>query len=82
MRQNLKSQIRHQPMNELSKILSRFGFNVSFRPINKIKFSSLKDPIPIENQNGIYFISCSSCNLGHIGQRRRRLKVRLVEHRR
>ena len=26
-----------------------FGFKVSFRPVNKIKFSSPKDPIPIEN---------------------------------
>ena len=48
----------------------------------KIRFSSPKDPIPIENQNGIYFIPLSSCNLGYIGQTRRRLKARLDEHRR
>ena len=51
---------------KITKILSRFGFKVSFRPVNKIKFSSPKDPIPIENQSGIYFIPCSSCNLGYI----------------
>ena len=67
---------------KISKILSRFGYKVSFRPVNKIKFSSPKDPIPIENRSGIYFIPCSSCNLGCIGQTRRRLKSRLDEHRR
>ena len=64
---------------KISKILSRFGFKVSFKPINNIKFSSPKDPIPNENRSGICFIRCS-CNLGYIGQTRRRLKARLDEH--
>ena len=55
---------------KISIILSCFGFKVCFRPVNKIKFSSPKDPIPIENRSGIYFISCSSCNLGYIDQTR------------
>ena len=66
---------------KISKILSRFGFKVSFTPVNKIKFSSLKDSVPTENRFGIYFIPCSSCNLGYIGQTRRRLKYRVNEHR-
>ena len=45
---------------KISKILSCFGFKVSLRPVNKIKFFSPKDPIPIENLSGIYFIPCSS----------------------
>ena len=49
--------------------------------IFKIKFSSSKDPILIENQNGIYFIPCFPCNLGYIGQTRRQLKARFDEHR-
>ena len=53
-----------------------------FHTANQINFFSPKDPIPIENRNGIYFIPCSSCNLGYIGQTRRRLKARLDEHRR
>ena len=59
------------PSFKISKILPRFSFKVSFRPINKIKFSSPKNPIPIENWSSIYFIPCSSCNLGYIGQTRR-----------
>ena len=44
-----------------------------------MKFSSPKDPIPIENRSVINFISCSSPNLGYVG---RRLKARLDDHRR
>ena len=36
----------------------------------------------IENRTNIYFIPCSSCNLGYIGRTRWRLKARLDEHRR
>ena len=67
---------------KISKILSRFGFKVSFRPVNKINFFSPKDPIPIENRSGIYFISCAPCNFGCIGLTRRLLKARLNKHRR
>ena len=35
----------------------------------------------IENRSGIYFIPCSSCNLGYVGQTRRWLKSRLDEPR-
>ena len=31
---------------KIFKIFSRFGFKVSFKPVNKIKLSSPKDPIP------------------------------------
>ena len=48
---------------EISKILSHFGFKVSFKPV-KIKFSSPKDPIPVENQSDTYFAPHCSCNLG------------------
>ena len=40
---------------KISEILSCFGVKVSFRPANKFKFSSLKDPILIENRSGNYF---------------------------
>ena len=48
---------------KISKILSCFCFKISFRHPKKIIFSSPKDPIPIENWSGIYFIPCSFCNL-------------------
>ena len=59
-----------------------FRFQSFFRPVNRIKFFSTKDPIPTENRSGIYFIPCSSGNFGSIGQARRRLKARSDEHRR
>ena len=60
---------------KISKILSRFVFIVSFRPINKIKFSSPKNLILIDICSGIYFIPCCPCNLGYIGQTRRQLNA-------
>ena len=65
---------------KISKILSRFGLKVSFKPANKTEFSSPKVPVPTENRSGIYFIPCLSCNLGYIDQTRRQLKDRLNEH--
>ena len=58
---------------KISKIVSRVVFKVSFKPVNRIKFSSLKDSIITENWSGISFILCP-CNLGYIGQTRNRLK--------
>ena len=39
---------------KISKTISRFRFKVSFRPVNKIKFSSPKELIPIENRSGVH----------------------------
>ena len=41
---------------KIFKFLSQFGFKVSFKPVNKIKLSSLKDPIPTENWSDTYLI--------------------------
>ena len=67
---------------KISKILSRFSLKVSFTPVKEINFSSPKDFSPIENQSGINFVPCSSCNLIYIDQTRRRLKARYEKHRR
>ena len=66
--------------SKISKILSRFGFKVSFKPFSKIQFSSAKDPIPTENQCGNYFISCPSSKLGYSNRKRRWLKARRDGH--
>lgn len=38
------------------KFFQFFFLKVIFKPINKIKFSSLKDPIPMENGNSVSVI--------------------------
>ena len=58
-----------------------FVFKITFKLVNKMEFSFLKDPITIENRNGINFIPYSSCNLGYIDKTRRLLKAKLDEHR-
>ena len=60
----------------ISKIFLQFHLKVSFKPVNKVKFSLPKDPIPTKNECGLYFIPCS-CNL-HCTGCRRWIKVRVV----
>lgn len=42
---------------------------------------NLKDKVPPEEQSGIYQIPCKDCPAVNIGQTRRKMKVRLKEHR-
>lgn len=46
--------------------------------MDKIKFCSLKDPVTIENQRGIYLIPCF-CSSDYIDQTNIALKFRLNE---
>ena len=52
--------------------------SVSFKPVNKIEFSSFKQAIPIKYQSAteIYIILCSFCNFGNSGRTREGLKYR------
>ena len=71
-------------LHSLSKSLKSFHVLVSkslLDMVTKIKFSSPKDPLAIENQSRIHFIPCSCCNLGYNGQTRRQLNTKLDEHR-
>ncbi|XP_054709828.1 uncharacterized protein LOC129219457 [Uloborus diversus] len=65
--------------HQVAKILKKFGFDTAFSPVNKIKFTNLKDPIDCHSNWGIYSISCK-CGLGYVGQTKRALKHRLKEH--
>ena len=68
-----------QISNQISNILKKFKFHTIFYPTNKIRFSFIKDPIGIDNNWGIYEISCQR-NLKYIGQTKRALKYRINEH--
>lgn len=63
------------------KILKEYDFEITFKPVNKLNFSNLKDPINPFSEWGIYKIPCE-CGLSYIGQTKRTLKVRLAEHER
>ncbi|XP_042900825.2 uncharacterized protein [Parasteatoda tepidariorum] len=64
---------------QVANILKKFDFNIIFSPINKIKFSNLKQPIDSQSSWGIYQINCQ-CGLSYIGQTKRALKCRVKEH--
>ena len=66
--------------SKICKIFSQFGFKVSFKLVNKIKFSFLEDSILNENQCTIYFIPYTFSNLGYAGQTSRQLKTKVDEH--
>ena len=65
--------------HQISNILRKFKIHSIFAPVNKLKFTCLKDPVPTLNNWGIYEISCQ-CGLSYIGQTKRALKFRLKEH--
>ena len=65
--------------HQVSNILRRFKFSVTFQPVNKLRFSVLKDPIPNTCHWGIYQIKCR-CGSFYIGQTKRSLGIRVKEH--
>ena len=65
--------------HQIANILKTFNLKCIFSPVNKLKFSNLKDPIDSLNNWGIYNISCQ-CGLSYIGQTKRALRIRLKEH--
>lgn len=67
------------------KIFKKYGCELV--PINKCNLRSrfhgdLKDPIKDDDCGGIYELTCLDCEKSYIGQTRRNIKVRGVEHRR
>ena len=66
---------------KISRILSRFGFRIVFKPVNKVCFPLPKDPIPSFDRWGVYRIPCE-CGLAYVSQTKRALKLRVGEHKR
>ena len=60
---------------KISRILSRFGFRIVFKPVNKVCFPLPKDPIPSLDRVGFYRIPCE-CAHPYIGQTKKALKLK------
>ncbi|XP_055633989.1 uncharacterized protein LOC129774296 [Toxorhynchites rutilus septentrionalis] len=69
--------------NAIQGVLKQHGFQTAYKSAHTLKdlLCSLKDKIPPDEKSGIYEIPCKSCPAVYIGQTRRKLKVRLREHR-
>ncbi|XP_062541740.1 uncharacterized protein LOC134209742 [Armigeres subalbatus] len=68
--------------NPIKTALRRQRLQVVHKSENTLRdlLCNLKDRVPSEEQSGVYRISCDDCSAVYIGQTRRKIKVRLREH--
>ncbi|XP_055527541.1 uncharacterized protein LOC129720131 [Wyeomyia smithii] len=68
--------------NPIKAILKRQGLQVVHKSDNTLRdlLCNLKDKVPPDENSGIYRIPCQNCPSVYIGQTRRKVKVRLKEH--
>lgn len=68
--------------NKISKIFQNAGFQPTVSTKNTLKnlLGNTKDPVPPEDQSGIYQIKCSTCPSHYIGQTKRKIGTRFKEH--
>lgn len=68
--------------NPIKTTLRRQGLHVVHKSENTLGdlLRNLKDKVPKEEQSGIYQIPCDDCPAVYIGQTRRKVKVRIKEH--
>lgn len=69
--------------NPIKTSLQRQGIQVVHKSDNTLRdlLCNLKDKVPPDDQSGIYQIPCQDCSAVYIGQTRRKIKIRLREHR-
>ncbi|XP_062708184.1 uncharacterized protein LOC134288193 [Aedes albopictus] len=68
--------------NPIKTTLHRQGLHVVHKSENTLRdlLCNLKDKVPPDEQFGIYQIPCKDCPVVYIGQTRRKVKVRIREH--
>lgn len=68
--------------NPIKNTLKRQGLHIVHKSDNTLRdlLCNLKDKVPPDEQSGIYQIPCQDCPAVYIGQTRRKVKVRLKEH--
>ena len=68
--------------NPLRNSLRRQDLHIVHRSENTLRdlLCNLKDKVPPEEQSGVYRIPCQDCPSVYFGQTRRKVKVRLKEH--
>ena len=68
-------------IDKIAKILKKRNIHVAFSPLNTIRgfVDSVKDPLGLGQQKGVYSIPCS-CSMNYIGETGRSMQVRIKEH--
>lgn len=68
--------------NPIKTTLQRQGLQVVHKSDNTLRdlLCNLKDKVPPDEQSGVYQIPCGDCSAVYVGQTRRKIKVRLKEH--
>ncbi|XP_055623481.1 uncharacterized protein LOC129766908 [Toxorhynchites rutilus septentrionalis] len=69
--------------NPIKKTLKKQALHIVYKSENTLRdlLCNLKDKISPDEQSGIYEIPCRDCPAVYIGQTRRKVKVRIREHR-
>lgn len=70
--------------NDIKEVCKKYNLNLIYKICNKFPFSQpKKDHLsPHQQFNVVYQIKCLGCNSYYIGQTKRKLKIRLMEHQR
>ncbi|XP_055543038.1 uncharacterized protein LOC129728613 [Wyeomyia smithii] len=68
--------------NRIKNTLRRLNFQIVHKSENTLRdlLCNLKDKVPPDEHSGIYRILCQNCPSVYIGQTRRKVKVRIKEH--
>ncbi|XP_055542782.1 uncharacterized protein LOC129728370 [Wyeomyia smithii] len=68
--------------NPVQSVLQKHDFYAVYKSENTLKdlLCNSKDKVPPDEKSGVYQIPCKNCSAVYIGQTRRKLKVRLREH--
>ena len=76
------SKLKRQLERVIGKIAPWAKLNIIFRPYFRLKIlSNLKSPVPLLNKsNVVYKINCNECDEFYIGMTKRRVHIRLKEH--
>ena len=67
---------------QIKNIFKKYNITTTFRTNNTTKHMlfNAKDKIDLLEDNGVYKLSCNSCNATYIGETGRKLKDRITEH--
>ena len=68
---------------KLERVCTSLGVRAAFKPVRTLKqtLMRLKTRIPEERKRGVvYKVPCKECSKTYVGETKRTLKVRLLEH--
>jgi len=68
--------------DKFKKIAKMIKSKIAFFSLNKLGriIKAQKNPLPIGHNKNVYKLCCKNCNVSYVGQTKRRLNTRILEH--